>query len=69
MKNCIRISTFTQILLFVGIAFSINTNVFAQIDVTMKEAVALPTDENTNRWQIFVKFDKGITIPQKTYRF
>jgi hypothetical protein len=64
MKSWLNISLFTRIFLIIGIGLLISPNLFAQIDVSMTQAVALQTTENINKWQIFVKFNKGITIPQ-----
>ncbi len=69
MKSWLNISLFIQILLTLGIGLLISPNLFAQIDVSMTQAVALPTTENKNKWQIFVKFNKGINIPQNLRDF
>lgn len=35
----------------------------AQVDIQISKAVALPTAENANHWQIFVGFSNGFDIP------
>ncbi len=50
-------------LFFVSLILVANNFAFGQIDVAITEAVALPTKENPNHWQVFVGFDKAFDLP------
>ena len=53
----------TNLPLVVSALVLFTINGFAQNNVTISKAVALPTDENPNHWQIFVGFNAGFDIP------
>jgi hypothetical protein len=56
----------TQSLFIVMILILVGLDCRAQNKVSISKAVALPTDENPNHWQIFVGFNKGFDIPRKS---
>jgi len=63
MKIIEKTTFINRTFLLAGLLFLLNAFSFAQIDVAITEAVALPTADNENHWQILVSFNKGITIP------
>jgi hypothetical protein len=54
---------FRRGVLLVGAIFVFYISGFAQVDVKIDIAEAVPTKENPNHWQIFVGFDTGFDIP------
>lgn len=63
MKSFNKILTL-RILLLAGFLLLLSLSIFAQVNVDILDALAVPTKENENKWQIYVEFTKDIALPQ-----